>query len=250
MTSTMTSPSDSDSGIQQTPDSLVGLFLIGGIAALSLAVYSLATMVQMIILGGQPASAAEAFDLLEHHRLVGLLRLDLPTVISLPLYYLVFLGLYAALRRVDLSNTLLATTLAFAGTTLVLATPTALSMIPLSDKFAAATSDFAKNQLLATGEALLANDIWHSTSAILGGVVLQCGALLISIVMLQGSVFTKMTAWLGVVMHGLDLAHIIGGLVLPAVGFVLLALAGPLYPVWFILVGLRLLKLARRPQHA
>ena len=63
--------------------------------------------------------------------------------------------------------------------------------------------------------------------------------------MLQGSVFSKTTAWLGIVMHGLDLVHIVCGLLLPAAGIVLLSIAGPLYPVWFILVGVRLLKLAR-----
>ena len=244
----MTSQHDSGNEIQPTPDSFIGLYRIGGFAALILVVYSLATMVQMIMLGGQPTSAAQAFDLLQHHRGVALLRLDLPTVVVMPLYYLLFLGFFAALRRSDKSNALLATTLAFAGTTLVLATPTALSMIPLSDKFAAATSDAARTQLLTAGEALLAADIWHSTSAILGGVLLQCGAVLISVVMLRGSIFSKTTAWLGIVMHGLDLAHIVGGLLLPAAGFVLLAIAGPLYPVWFILVGLRLLRFTRSPQ--
>jgi hypothetical protein len=244
----MTSQVDSEVEIQRTSNSLSGLCRIGGIAALILAAYSLATMVQMVLLGGQPTSAAQAFDLLEHHRVIGLLRLDLPTIAVLPLYYFVFLGLFAALRRSDRSNALLAIALAFVGTTLTLATPTALSMIPLSDKFAAATSDTARNQLLAAGEALMAADIWHSTSAILGGVLLQCGAVLISIVMLRSSVFSKTTAWLGIVMHGLDLAHIVGGLLLPAAGFVLLSIAGPLYPVWFALVGLRLLRLARKPQ--
>ena len=221
-----------------------GLCRIGGIAALLLLIYSLATMVQMIVLGGQPTSAAQAFDLLQHHRVVGLLRLDLPTVALLPLYYLLFLGLFAALRASDYVNSLLSTALAFVGTTLVLATPTALSMIPLSDKFAAATSDAARNQLLAAGEAIMAADIWHSTGAILGGVLLQCGAVLISVAMLRGNVFNKATAWLGIVMHALDLAHILGGLFIPVSGMILLAIAGPLYPIWFLLIGLRLLKLA------
>ena len=222
---------------------------IGGIAALLLLTYSLATMVQMIVLGGQPTSAAQAFDLLQHHRLVGLLRLDLPTVAVLPLYYLLFLGLFAALRASDYGNALLSTALAFVGTTLVLATPTALSMVPLSDRFAAATSDDARNQLLSAGEAIMAADLWHSTGAILGGVLLQCGAVLISVVMLRGQVFNKATAWLGIVMHGLDLAHILGGLFLPVSGMILLAIAGLLYPVWFLLVGLRLLKLASGNNH-
>lgn len=198
---------------------------IGGIAAFLLIVYSLAMMVQMIVLGGQPTSAAQAFDLLQHHRAVGLLRLDLPTVAVLPLYCLLFLGLYAALRQTNRAQALLSIALVFAGLTLVLATPTALSMIPLSDKFATATNDALKTQLLAAGEAIMAADIWHGTGAILGGVLLQCGAVLICCVMLRGGVFGKATAWLGIVMHGLDLAHIVGGLFLPVSGAVLLAIA-------------------------
>src|SRR5208337_4923282 len=108
----------------------------------------------MVVLGGQPVTAAQAFDLLQQNRVVGLLRLDLPTIAVLPLYYLLFLGLYAALKQSDRANALLSTVLAFAGVTLVLATPTALSMIPLSDKFAAATTEAARAQLLAAGEAI------------------------------------------------------------------------------------------------
>lgn len=237
----MTSEFGHEKDIQTSWSSLCRL---GGMATLLLLLYSLATMVQMVVLGGQPTSAIQAFDLLQHHRVVGLLRLDLPTVFALPLYYLLFLGMFAALRRSDLANALLSTVLAFVGVTLVLATPTALSMVPLSDRFAAATSDAARNQLLAAGEAIMAGDIWHSTGAILGGILLQCGAVLISVAMLRSNVFSKATAWLGIVVHGLDLAHIVGGLFMPVSGMILLAIAGPLYPIWFLLVGLRLLKLS------
>lgn len=238
---------------QQEPESVSGLrtadqsslYRIGGIAAMILVVYSLATIVQVILLGGPPTSAAQTFDLLQHHRIVGLLRLDLPTVALLPLYYLLFLGLFAALRYSDFAHALLSTTLAIVGVTLVLATPTALSMIPLSDKFAAATSPSDRSQLLAAGEAVLAADMWHATGAILGGVFTQIGAVLISVVMLKGGVFSKTTAWLGIVMHGLDLAHIVGGLIHPVFGVVLMSLAGPLYPIWLTMVGLRLIGLAK-----
>jgi len=115
------------------------------------------------------------------------------------------------LRRTNRAQALLSTVLVFAGLTLVLATPTALSLIPLSDKYAAATSDALRTQLLAAGEALMAADIWHGTGAILGGVLLQCGAVLICVVMLRGGAFGKATAWLGIVMHALDGAHIVAG---------------------------------------
>ena len=107
---------------------------IGGIAAFVLIVYSLLTIVQLIVLGGPPATAAEAFRLLQGNRIVGLLRLDLPTIVAMPLYYFVFLGLFAALKRTDVANAILSTALAFVGVTLLLATPTALSMISLSQE--------------------------------------------------------------------------------------------------------------------
>lgn len=233
-----------DTAICEGVGELSGLCRIGGIAALILIVYSLATIVQMLVLGGQPTTAAEAFNLLEHHRAVGLLRLDLPTVVVMPLYYLLFLGLYAALRRINPAIALLSTALAFVGVTLLLATPTALSMVRLSDKYTAATSDAMRAQFQAAGEAIMAADIRHGTGAIMGGVLLQCGAVLICCVMLRGGVFSKATAWLGIAMHSLDLAHIVLGLFVPVAGVVLMAIAGPLYPIWLFLVGRKLLKLA------
>ena len=218
----------------------------GGVAAVVLIVYSLATMVQLIVLGGPPATAAEAFRLLEGNRVVGLLRLDLPTIVTMPLYYFVFLGLFAALKRTDHAKAILSTSLAFVGITLLLATPTALSMISLSQKYAAATTEATRTQLLAAGEAILATDIWHGTGAIMGGVLVQSGAVLISFVMLGSGVFSKTTAYVGILMHGLDLAHIVFGLFLPVSGVVLMAIAGPLYPVWFFLVGRRRLQLAAK----
>jgi hypothetical protein len=80
---------------------LSGWCRTGGIVAWILVAYSLATIVQIFVLGGQPATAAEAFGLLQNSRILGLWRLDLPTVAAMPLYYLLFLGLYAALRRSD-----------------------------------------------------------------------------------------------------------------------------------------------------
>jgi hypothetical protein len=215
----------------------------GGIAAFLFIAYSLGMMIQLVVLGSQPATATEAFNLLQNHRAIALLRLDLPTVVIMPLYYLVFLGLYAALKGTSRAKATVAIALGFPGMTLLLATPTALSMVSLSDKYAAATSNEVRAQLLAAGEAIMATDIWHGTGAILGGALVQCGLVIISVAMLRGGVFGIATAWLGIVMHALDLAHIVFGLFLPPVGVILMALAGPLYPIWFFLIGRRLFQL-------
>jgi len=235
-----------DEPIPDAIGDLSSLCRIAGIAAFLLLAYSLATIVQMIALGGPPATATDAFALLQHNKTLGLLRLDLPTMIVMPLYYLLFLGLFAALRRIDLAKVLLSTVLVFAGVTLLLSSPAALSVATLSERYAAATSDAARAQFLAAGEALMASDIWHGTGAILGGVLMQAGAILICCVMLRGGVFSRTTAWLGIVMHSLDLAHIVCGLVVPVAGVLLMATAGPLYPVWFFLLGRRLLRLAEK----
>jgi len=116
-------------------------------------------------------------------------------------------------------------------------------MISLSQKYATATTEATRIQFLAAGEAILATDIWHGTGAIMGGILVQSGAMLISVVMLRSSVFSRTTAYLVILMHGLDLAHIAFGLFLPGTGIVLLAISGPLYPIWLFLAGRRLLQL-------
>ena len=241
---------ESESEPALAPVDQIQLDRIGGLAAFALLLYSMLTIVQVIVLGGQPTSTEEAFRLLQTNRIVALLRLDLPTILVLPLYYFVFLGLYSVLKRSSRVTSLLAIILGYVGNTLVLSTPTALSMIPLSEKFAAATNDITRSRLLAAGEALMASDIWHSTSAILGGALLQSGAVLISIAMLRGGAFSRFAAWLGIVVHGLDLIHVVVGVFLPKAGVILMATAGPLYPIWFFLIGRGLLNLARQGELA
>jgi hypothetical protein len=118
-------------------------------------------------------------------------------------------------------------------------------MLVLSDRHALAVTDAQRSQFLAAGEAILASDMWHSTGAFIGSVLLQSGALLISILMLQGRIFGKATAYVGILTHGLDLLHLGLLFLVPHLGEMLMAIAGTLYLIWFPLVGLRLFRLGR-----
>jgi len=215
-----------------------------GVAAFVFLIYCLATMVQIAIFGGPPDSVAEAFRALQQNKLLGLLRLDFATVLVLPLYYLLFFGLFAALRDTDRTHAAIGTVLVFLGVTLVLAMPTALPLMALSDKYATATSDAMKAHFLAAGEAVLATDIWHGTGAYMGGLFVQAGAVWISFVMLRG-VFSKVTAYVGIITHGLDLVHILFVPFFPKVAAIFMIISGLGYPVWLFLVGRRLLQLGR-----
>lgn len=181
------------------------LYRLGGVAALISLLYTIVTMIVLISSGAAPGTAAETFAMLQDNRIVGLLRLDILTVfVYVPLGYLLFLGIYIALRRGNPAYAALATVLVFVGIRLFLATPSALSMTVISDRYALATTDTQRSQLLAAGEAILASDMWHGTGAIIGSILLQTGALLISVVMLQGKIFSKATAYVGILTHGLD----------------------------------------------
>ena len=92
----------------------------------------------------------------------------------------------------------------------------------------------------AVGEAIFASDMWHGTGALIGGLLLQSGALMISFSMVKGSAFNRTTAYAGIVTHGLDFAQILIGFFLPTAGIALMSVAGPLYFLWFLLIGVRL----------
>jgi hypothetical protein len=117
------------------------------------------------------------------------------TVFCLPLYYLIFMGLYAAFRRTYGAYAALGSALAFAGVTLVLTSSSALSLVSLSDKYAEAVTETQRTQYLAAGEALVASDLWNSTSSLIGGVLLQSALVWASVLMLRSKLFSPFIAY-------------------------------------------------------
>ena len=193
-----------------------------GWATLAQLLCLLAGTVAGIAVGMEPATAEEYFAMLQDNRLVGLLRLDFPTLIMICLFSITSYGIYGALRRSDGAYAGLATALVYVGVVLALANHSAFSMIRLSDLYAAATTAAAREQLVIAGEAVIAGDMWHSTSGFLAGIFMQGGFVLVSAVMLRSKSFSKGTAISGLVANGLDFLHVFVGLVLPSLATTLL----------------------------
>ncbi len=210
--------------------------------------YSLITVVILSVFGGPPITASEVFSMLQTNRALGLLRMDLLTVVFIPLYYLIFLDIFLALNGKKNPWAIVVLISVFVGVTLFLATPSVFSMVNLSDKYAMSTSENQRTHFIAAGEAILASDMWHGTGAILGGIFIQFGVLVFSILMLPGNVFGKLTAYVGIITHGLDFAHFFFLLLIPTVGVILLAIAGALYLLWFPLMGVRLIQIGKQEQ--
>jgi hypothetical protein len=222
------------------------LYKIGGVAAWIFVAYSLATIIIFVFLSQMPETALEAFNALQENRVVGLLRLDALTLLTVPLYYLIYLCIYQGIKKDNNAYASLGVLLAFAGVTLFLATPSAFSLVSLSEKYAAATTAAYKEQILIVGEALIASDMWHSSGAMIGGFLMLTAALIVLVVMLKSENFSKATAIVGIVTYGLDLMHKSVSVFVPSIGIIFMIVAGPLYLVWFPLLARDFFRLGQK----
>ena len=220
-------------------------YWLGGFTCMILLGYAPTPLLIMGILGPPPDTIEGYFIMLNENKFYGLLRLDLLTSFIMPLYFIVFYSLYIALKKTNRELVTISTLLVFIGTTMVLSAPAAFSYLHLSEKYALATDSMEKNQLIAAGEAILAADTWHGTSSAVGAILSETGIVLISIIMLKNNIFNKLTAYTGIVTHGLDLIHIFVGFFSYSIGSYIMILAGLLYLLWFPLLGVRLFKLSR-----
>ncbi len=230
------------------------VYQIGGTAALIAAVLFLIDLVVLIALRPYPETASGWFSLLQNNRIAGLLSLDILVVAGLVLWYPLGFALYGALRRVNGVYAALAVGLAFAGVAIVIATDKTYAMIYLSEKYAAATADAQRSLLLAAGEATLASANGTGAGANLAGLLAEGAALIISVIMLRSTIFGKVTAYLGIIGHGLDVARIVINLVFvplaglafaSGIGGLFLAIGGTFQLIWYALVAWKLFQLGR-----
>jgi hypothetical protein len=213
------------------------LYKVASIAALITAVL---IMVQMIvfILWPPPSTAIDYFNLFQDNALLGLLALDLLYVIDNVLLIPILLALYVALRKTNESFMIIGAALGFVGIAALFASNTAVNMHFLSGQYAAAATDAQRSLFLAAGEAMLA--VYFGTAyhmyMILGSVAL----VIISIVMLQSKIFSKATAYMGILANALAL-----GLYVPKIGIYILLFSVVFLLVWYILITRRLFQLGQ-----
>ncbi len=220
------------------------LFKAGAWTSVLFLIYSFATILILALLdGGYPDTAEECFDMIKENRFIALLQLDILSVVVIPFYYLLFFSLYQALKA---NNELIAKIALFcvlAGVTVFIADVNLASVFTLSDRYHTATSPEMKQHLLAACEGLLSSDMWISTGAIIRGILIETGAIIFSILMLRTLVFSKATGIIGLCTHGFDLFSTIGGIFYLPLKEVFTMVAGPLYIVWFIMIGIRFFQL-------
>ncbi|MFX1284316.1 MAG: hypothetical protein ACFFB5_11705 [Promethearchaeota archaeon] len=190
-------------------------------------------------------SASDYFNMINNDRLAAIFLMDLPMVAFMICNYFTSLGIFAVLRKRNEALISMFTAFIFISTTMGLIANEIFSLFYLSDRYAAASTDALKEQLLAAGEAVLANSLWHNTAGYVMGILFLGSFLMISMLMLQSNEFKKRTVISGILATGLDLFQHAFHIFLPSISAPLLLVAGIFYIPWYIFLGLDLLRLGR-----
>jgi hypothetical protein len=232
--------------VEATDSSWRGLYRIAAPATLAMTVFFLFDTACWIVVGPYPPTAEGWYALLAEDRVVGTLLLSFPTFFGIILYYLPFLALFKVLKQVNAAYATLALLFGAVGLAVLLATNMAYPIAVLGEQFAAATTAAQRTLLLAAGETQMATAI---TGANIGGFLVEGALVVFSLLMLRSTLFGRVTAYIGIVGHGLDLTRITMNLafVPEEIGAVLLMIGGLPQLVWLVLVARKFMQLGWPP---
>lgn len=189
----------------------------------------------------ETVTVSDWFSLFQNHWFVGLRNLGFLNLAGAALLAPTILAIYFAIRRDHEAYGALGTMLFFVGLAVYVASSRAFPMLSLSGQYASATTDAQRSLLTAAGQAMLAEGQSRA-----GVPLVEFACLVISVAMLRGKVFSKATAYAGILGNVLLIVvEIILTLkqMLPDWGMAIAIGAGLSMMTWYLLVGRRLLQL-------
>jgi hypothetical protein len=223
------------------------LYKLGGVAAFLVGVLTLGEVIGFAFYP-QPGTVSDWFMLFQGNKIIGLLDFWGLEVLMYIMFTIVFLALYVALRKANESWMAIALTFALLGIGIFFATNNPISMLSLSNQYAAATTDAQRSTFLAAGQALLTNTNQRAVGGFnMGFFLVSFAGLIISSVMLWSNYFSRLIAYIGILAFALSLADYLRQALTSSVIITLLViLPNVLFlVVWFVLVGRRLYRLGR-----
>lgn len=220
-----------------------------GYASLIQFVLIISGIIMIAWVGIRPETAEEAFEVFGKHPLMGLLKDELLIIIMLSLYFITFSALWFILKEHRFALTWWSVLMTFAGVILCIASHSGFSLMYLSEQYHHTTDPVLKDQLLMAGNTVIAKNMWHSTSSYFCGIFLQGAGIMISVAMMGHGGFKKITIITGILGNGFDLIQHLIHPMLPDIAGKIIMLAGPFYFIWYIVLGLDLLNIAKNIAH-
>jgi hypothetical protein len=214
------------------------LYKLAGIAAIVSEFVILLGIVTFFIWPYAPGSQTteEILRLLQSDPLGGLVSLDLFLFVGNLFSIVLFLALYVSLRLVNPSFALVALAVGLIGVVLLIPARPIFELFALSRQYAAATTDAARSQILAAGDALLA--LFDGTNWIMNTLLGALSLLTSSLLMLRSRTYSKATAYAGIFTNA-----VVCGFFIPTLGKFLLFLSLPGYMIWYFLLAKRFFQL-------
>jgi len=171
------------------------LYKLGGISAYIIAVLLFGEIFVYALIPN-PNTPLGYIELFQENPLYGLLHFDLLGMISYLFFIPMTLAIYMALRKTSDSIVLIATVLFFLGVAVFFATNTAFSILSLSKQYAIVESEAEKTMLLASCHSLVT--LFKVQAFMVSYVLVSAAWVMFASVMLQSDVFSRFTAWIGV----------------------------------------------------
>lgn len=227
------------------------IYIIGGVAALIPVLIFLLDI--FLTFGGENVrygtlSAIQMFQLFQSNWLGGLRYLGFINVVSLTLGVPLFFALYAAHRRILKPYATLALILYLIGVTVYISDNAAIPMLALSTKYAAATTDAQRMLLASAGEAILARGEDFTLGGFYGLFITGIAGMIFSIILLKGRIFSKITAYLGILGFLLLLIYTTWATFVSIsyeTAIIFGGVGGIFTTLWYIFVARRLFQLGR-----
>ena len=211
---------------------------VGGISAL---IIVLIIPIQIIIFTvyPPPETTIGFFELFHDNWIIGLLSLDFLYYINNGLLILVYLGLFASLRKIDFANMLIAVIIGFLGIAIYYISTVGFEMLSISKLYYSTDSIEYKKQLLSVGHGLISRykgtafDVYYVFNAIT--------LLLISMTMYKSKDFGKSSATWGLIAGIFMIIPSTAG----TLGLIFSLISLIPWIVFSILIGRRLIKMTK-----
>jgi len=222
------------------------LYLTGSILAL---VYGIMVVIPLVVIFSTPQPPAQGgtaiLTYIASHKGIYLIELICFVGLSVPALG-VFLAVSVSLKNINRNLAVLGGLTGVVSEIVALAlesSPQSLSagLVYLSDQYAVATVEAQRAAFSVAAESFLASANAVSSA----GILTALGILLLSIGMLRDQ-YGRWTAVLGIVTGAVG---VVFEAIRPQIG-ILYGVYGILLPTWFVVVGLRLLKLAKKETNA
>ncbi len=220
------------------------LYLVGGLAPFVALVFYGIEMGTIVTGEPFPADMAQWYDLFARGPLKAMIYLNALDILSIAGLAVMFLALGVALHPRREAWMAMMVLVAVIGAAVYVTPRTgSLSLLDLSEQYAAAPDEDTRQRVLAAGETVGVQV--RATPQMPGFLFLALAGLAASVAMADGRVFGKVGAYAGILGNGVILLDQVSLVLFPAAADILMGLSGLPLVLWWVLTGARLLRMSR-----